>query len=133
MTQHDFCMWLNGYIELGGSQPTQDQWEMIKEHLVLVFNKTTRSIEEIKTDRIAESDRKRDQQLKWFEDLQKSGDYVPPREVKPVDGPTVVEQTPWIIPDLPRQVLPEPLTWTTPLNPRLDPKPFDLSKLQITC
>lgn len=41
MNEKDFCYWLNGYIELNGELPSPQQWEMIKEHLKLVFNKVT--------------------------------------------------------------------------------------------
>ncbi len=41
MTSGRFCDWLQGYVELQGELPTQEQWEMIKEHLALVYNKVT--------------------------------------------------------------------------------------------
>lgn len=41
MTTTEFCYWLNGYIELGGERPSESQWEMVKEHLLLVFKKET--------------------------------------------------------------------------------------------
>ena len=41
MTTTEFCYWLNGYIEFGGERPSESQWEMVKEHLLLVFKKET--------------------------------------------------------------------------------------------
>lgn len=41
MTPQDFCYWLHGFAELNGSQPTPEQWQSIREHLALVFNKVT--------------------------------------------------------------------------------------------
>lgn len=42
MTTQDFAYWLNGFIELHGEKPNDIQWESIKEHLGLVFNKETK-------------------------------------------------------------------------------------------
>lgn len=47
MTTTEFAYWLNGFVELGGERPTEDQWELIKEHLALVFKKETRSLVDI--------------------------------------------------------------------------------------
>lgn len=42
MDQPSFAWWLQGWVELnGGAQPTAEQWEVIKEHLALVFTKVT--------------------------------------------------------------------------------------------
>ena len=41
MTPKDFCYWLQGYAELGAPPPTAEQWEVIKDHLQLVFTKVT--------------------------------------------------------------------------------------------
>lgn len=41
MTPEQFTYWLQGYTELNGSQPTPEQWKIIKDHLQLVFNKVT--------------------------------------------------------------------------------------------
>jgi hypothetical protein len=41
MTSENFCYWLQGFAELSSSQPTAAQWDIIKEHLGLVFNKVT--------------------------------------------------------------------------------------------
>ena len=41
MDANSFAMWLNGYVELGGERPSEAQWQMIKEHLSLVFKKVT--------------------------------------------------------------------------------------------
>lgn len=36
-----FAYWLQGFVELHGAPPTPQQWEVIKEHLALVFTKVT--------------------------------------------------------------------------------------------
>lgn len=41
MTPEQFAYWLQGYAELAGDAPTPEQWQSIKEHLALVFNKVT--------------------------------------------------------------------------------------------
>lgn len=41
MTPEAFCYWLQGHVELGGAPPTAEQWEVIKDHLKLVFTKVT--------------------------------------------------------------------------------------------
>lgn len=41
MTPEQFTYWLQGFVEIGGGQPTNRQWEIIKDHLNLVFNKVT--------------------------------------------------------------------------------------------
>jgi hypothetical protein len=41
MTPEQFCYWLQGFGELGGTPPTPDQWKSINEHLALVFHKVT--------------------------------------------------------------------------------------------
>ena len=41
MDATQFTYWLKGYTELGGACPTPEQWEVIKEHLDLVFSKVT--------------------------------------------------------------------------------------------
>jgi len=47
MEPKDFCYWLQGFTELSGShQPTIAQWEMICEHLQLVFTKVTSELHE---------------------------------------------------------------------------------------
>lgn len=33
----DFCYWLQGYCEINGKPPTEEQWEMIKKHLQSCF------------------------------------------------------------------------------------------------
>jgi hypothetical protein len=44
METRDFCYWLQGFAELNGEAPTPAQWELILEHLNLVFNKKTSSL-----------------------------------------------------------------------------------------
>ena len=41
MSPENFVYWLNGFVELNGSQPNEQQWESIKDHLQLVMNKKT--------------------------------------------------------------------------------------------
>lgn len=41
MTPEQFAYWLQGFVELHGERPTQEQWNQIKEHVSLVFNKVT--------------------------------------------------------------------------------------------
>ncbi len=39
MTPENFTYWLQGFVELDGDRPTEFQWQEIKNHLALVFNK----------------------------------------------------------------------------------------------
>lgn len=41
MTPEQFCYWMNGYVDLNGDTPNEDQWAVIVEHLQTVFKKTT--------------------------------------------------------------------------------------------
>lgn len=41
MTPQEFSYWLQGFVELSGEIPTQNQWQVIKDHLALVFKKET--------------------------------------------------------------------------------------------
>lgn len=41
MTAEQFAYWLQGFVELDGSAPTDEQWQGIKDHLTLVFKKET--------------------------------------------------------------------------------------------
>ena len=41
MSPENFVYWLNGFIELDGSLPTEQQWYSIKDHLKLVIDKKT--------------------------------------------------------------------------------------------
>ena len=41
MNERDFVYWLQGYAEICGEAPSEQQWNMIKEHLQLCFNKVT--------------------------------------------------------------------------------------------
>ena len=47
MNSESFTFWLQGYVELNGETPTPAQWELIKEHLALVFNKQTSSLQDL--------------------------------------------------------------------------------------
>lgn len=41
MTPEQFCYWLQGYTEVHGGTPTEQQWRVIKDHLQEVFHKKT--------------------------------------------------------------------------------------------
>lgn len=41
MNSQDFCYWLQGFSELNQGPPNQEQWDAIKSHLALVFQKVT--------------------------------------------------------------------------------------------
>lgn len=41
MTPEQFAYWLQGYVEISGKQPTESEWQVIKDHLQTVFNKVT--------------------------------------------------------------------------------------------
>lgn len=41
MTQSEFVYWLNGYVDICGARPDDRQWQIIKDHLTLTFNKVT--------------------------------------------------------------------------------------------
>lgn len=41
MNQSEFTLWLHGYVEICGVRPDDRQWEIIKDHLALVFTKVT--------------------------------------------------------------------------------------------
>ena len=41
MTSEQFAYWLQGFVELNGSEPTPEQWQSIKDHLKTVFVKVT--------------------------------------------------------------------------------------------
>jgi len=39
MTPENFAYWLQGFVDLYGNPPTEDQWEVIKERLILSITK----------------------------------------------------------------------------------------------
>lgn len=41
MNSEQFAYWLQGFVELNGSEPTAEQWQSIKDHLKTVFVKVT--------------------------------------------------------------------------------------------
>lgn len=44
MTADQFTYWLNGFVELTeGQPPSLKQWQVIRDHLALVFTKVTPS------------------------------------------------------------------------------------------
>lgn len=48
MNAENFCYWLQGFVEIHGGLPDEGQWYMIKEHLQHVFDKQTKSKEQVK-------------------------------------------------------------------------------------
>lgn len=44
MTEREFVYWLQGFAELNQEPPTAEQWQSIREHLALVFNKQTPAV-----------------------------------------------------------------------------------------
>lgn len=41
MTSEQFAYWLQGYSEIAGDAPSAEQWQVIQDHLKLVFEKVT--------------------------------------------------------------------------------------------
>lgn len=41
MTTEQFAYWLQGFAELNTEPPTAEQWQAIRDHLALVFEKKT--------------------------------------------------------------------------------------------
>ena len=41
MTTEQFAYWLQGFAELNADQPSAEQWQSIRDHLNLVFEKKT--------------------------------------------------------------------------------------------
>jgi len=41
MTAEQFAYWLQGYAELNAAPPSAEQWQAIRDHLALVFDKIT--------------------------------------------------------------------------------------------
>lgn len=41
MTSEQFAYWLQGFAELNPNAPTSEQWQAIRDHLALVFEKKT--------------------------------------------------------------------------------------------
>ena len=41
MTPDQFVYWLQGYAEINGCAPSEEQWQVVKDHLQLVFKKET--------------------------------------------------------------------------------------------
>lgn len=41
MTPENFAYWLQGFAELNAEPPTPEQWQAIRDHLALVFEKKT--------------------------------------------------------------------------------------------
>lgn len=39
MTPENFVYWLQGFSEIEGETPTDEQWKIIQNHLALVFKK----------------------------------------------------------------------------------------------
>lgn len=43
MTPEQFAYWMQGFAELNAIPPSHEQWQSIREHLALVFDKRTQS------------------------------------------------------------------------------------------
>lgn len=41
MTPEQFTYWLQGFVEISGSRPTDKEWQTIKDHIQTVFKKET--------------------------------------------------------------------------------------------
>lgn len=41
MSSEQFIYWLQGYVEISGEYPSPEEWQIIKDHLKLVFEKHT--------------------------------------------------------------------------------------------
>lgn len=41
MTPEQFCYWLQGFSEVNGKAPTEQEWRIIQDHLKTVFHKVT--------------------------------------------------------------------------------------------
>lgn len=46
MDASQFALWLQGFAELNAEPPTKEQWQSIREHLQLVFNKVTPEVKQ---------------------------------------------------------------------------------------
>lgn len=47
MSPEQFAYWLQGFVELNGSEPTVEQWQSIKDHLKTVFMKVTPEVRQV--------------------------------------------------------------------------------------
>lgn len=45
MTAEQFAYWMQGFAELNAAPPTAEQWQSIRDHLALVFEKKTPPID----------------------------------------------------------------------------------------
>lgn len=45
MTPEQFAYWLQGYAELNCAAPTEEQWNIIKAHLNLVFTQKSKELD----------------------------------------------------------------------------------------
>jgi hypothetical protein len=41
MTPEQFAYWLQGFAEINGKVPNEEEWQIIKDHLATVFTKIT--------------------------------------------------------------------------------------------
>lgn len=47
MTPEEFCRWLQGFAELHGEPPNASQWNSIREHLQLLYQKKTSDLKDL--------------------------------------------------------------------------------------
>lgn len=88
MTTEQFIYWLQGFVELHGAPPSASQWEVIKEHLQLVFDKKT-----VKTVEKKDSDKSVSDFLKGLADRNKQNPpiFTPtPGHGWPVGEPKII-------------------------------------------
>lgn len=71
MNADQFAWWLQGFAELSATPPTQEQWDSIREHLGLVFNKVTQPLPPEKA---------KQEQVKKLEDFFQK---IPPTDGRP--------------------------------------------------
>jgi len=114
MNAQEFCYWLQGYVEMGGEAPTSEQWDMIKSHLQLVFNKVTPELGETKK-QTGWEDKKIDPTItdNILDKFKKIYDKAPP---DPITHPFVPTYPTWQPPQ-PTWLVPDNQTGRNPLNP----------------
>lgn len=56
MTPDQFTYWLQGFAEVNGAAPTREQWQIICDHLALVFKKETPKREKSELEKWLEQD-----------------------------------------------------------------------------
>lgn len=81
MDAPQFALWLQGFAELNAEPPTKQQWQSIREHLRLVFNKVTPEVkQEVRIDVTGNKDLQ-----KLIDSVRKTSfhDFTPPPTYQP--------------------------------------------------